>query len=119
MQITILLLLIIIGSSSLYLVLLTRISAIVFIYAGVLSFNALDIQSIGSGIGIFSGLLHATTVPEPFVRSCIFIFFIGAFILISFIINRSNKTTYSYPLLGLGGTSVLASRLSASLLVLS
>jgi NADH-ubiquinone oxidoreductase chain 2 len=36
-------------------ILLARISSIVFIYAGVLSFNALYIQSIGSGIGIYSG----------------------------------------------------------------
>ena len=40
----------------------TRISAIIFIYAGVLSFNTLYIQSIGSGIGIYSGLFNITQV---------------------------------------------------------
>ena len=35
-------------------ILFSRITAIVFIYAGALSLNALYIQSIGSGIGIYS-----------------------------------------------------------------
>jgi hypothetical protein len=37
---------------------ITRISAIIFIYSGALAFNALYIQSIGSGIGIYSGLFE-------------------------------------------------------------
>ncbi len=69
-----------IALSSLSPVLLTRISAIVFIYAGVLSFNALDIQSIGSGIGIYSGLFHVTTVSQLIDT---FIFIIGSFILVA------------------------------------
>ena len=35
-----------------------RITAISFIYAGVLTFNTLYIQSIGSGLGIYSGLFR-------------------------------------------------------------
>ncbi len=35
------------------------ISSIIFIYAGALAFNAFYIQSIGSGIGIYSGVLFA------------------------------------------------------------
>ena len=60
--------------------LFTRIAAIVFIYSGALSFNALYIQLIGSGIGIYSGLFHVTTVSQ-FLD--IFIFIIGSLILIS------------------------------------
>ena len=45
-------------------ILYIRISSIVFIYAGALSFNALYIQSIGSGIGIYSGLFQVTTVSQ-------------------------------------------------------
>jgi len=37
-----------------------RIAAICFIYAGALSFNAFYIQSIGSGIDIYSRLFHVT-----------------------------------------------------------
>lgn len=59
-------------------ILLARISSIVFIYAGVLSFNALYIQSIGSGIGIYSGLFHITTVSQLLDT---FIFIIAAIVL--------------------------------------
>jgi NADH-ubiquinone oxidoreductase chain 2 len=45
-------------------ILLTRITSIILIYAGVLSYNALYIQSIGSGIGIYSGLFHVTFVSQ-------------------------------------------------------
>ena len=41
-----------------------RLSAIILIYAGALSLNALYIQSIGSGIGIYSGLFQVTVVSQ-------------------------------------------------------
>jgi NADH-ubiquinone oxidoreductase chain 2 len=63
--------------SSIY---LTRISAIIFIYAGVLSLNTLYIQSIGSGIGIYSGLFQITQV-SVLIES--FLLLIGSLILIS------------------------------------
>ena len=43
---------------------ITRISAIIFIYSGALALNALYIQSIGSGIGIYSGLFHVTIISQ-------------------------------------------------------
>ena len=61
-------------------ILFTRISSIIFIYAGVLSFNTFYIQSIGSGIGIYSGLFHVTAVSQLLDT---FIFIIGSLILIS------------------------------------
>ena len=61
-------------------ILYSRISAIVFIYAGALSLNALYIQSIGSGIGIYSGLFHVTTISQLLDT---FIFLIGSLILIA------------------------------------
>ena len=42
----------------------TRIASIIFLYAGVLSFNTLYIQSIESGIGIFNGLFQVTVVTQ-------------------------------------------------------
>lgn len=45
-------------------ILITRISAIIFIYSGALAFNALYIQSIGAGIGIYSGLFHVTIISQ-------------------------------------------------------
>ena len=45
-------------------ILYVRISSIVFIYAGALALNALYIQSIGSGIGIYSGLFQITAISQ-------------------------------------------------------
>jgi NADH-ubiquinone oxidoreductase chain 2 len=61
-------------------ILFQRLSSIILIYAGALSFNALYIQSIGSGIGIYSGLFHVTFISQTLD---IFIFIIGAIILIA------------------------------------
>jgi len=57
----------------------TRIASIIFIYAGVLSFNTLYIQSIESGIGIFNGLFQVTVVTQVLE---VFLFLIGSLILI-------------------------------------
>lgn len=111
-----------------------RITAIIFIYAAALSFNAFYIQSIGSGIGIYSGLFHVTYTSQLID---IFIFIIGALILVCWpllsnnsnnsinstlidnnedkVISNTNKTSYSieYSLI------VLFSVLGASLLLSS
>jgi NADH-ubiquinone oxidoreductase chain 2 len=94
----------------------TRISSIIFIYAGVLSFNSLYIQSIGSGVGIYSGLFHITLVSQ-FME--FFLLIIGSLILIAwplitkskFLQNINYSTDYSL--------IVLFSTLGASLLVSS
>lgn len=57
-----------------------RMSSIILIYAGALSLNALYIQSIGSGIGIYSGLFHVTFISQLLE---VFIYIIGATILIA------------------------------------
>jgi NADH-ubiquinone oxidoreductase chain 2 len=61
-------------------ILYSRISTIILLYAGALSFNALYIQSIGSGIGIYSGLFHVTLVSQILE---VFLFLIGSVILIA------------------------------------
>nr|YP_010555433.1 NADH dehydrogenase subunit 2 [Ramaria cf. rubripermanens]UYR22183.1 NADH dehydrogenase subunit 2 [Ramaria cf. rubripermanens] len=64
----------------------TRIAALAFIYSGVLTFNALHIQSIGSGIGIYSGLFQVTYYSLFFET---FLYVIGAIILLSWpLFNR-------------------------------
>nr|YP_010714053.1 NADH dehydrogenase subunit 2 [Fuscoporia gilva]WDD39616.1 NADH dehydrogenase subunit 2 [Fuscoporia gilva] len=60
-------------------VLLTRLTAIILFFSGALAFNALHIQSIGSGIGVYSGLFHVTSISQ---QLDIFIFIIGSLILI-------------------------------------
>lgn len=60
-------------------ILLTRITTIILIYSGVLAFNSLYIQSIGSGIGIYSGLFHVSVITQVLDS---FLLFIAALILI-------------------------------------
>ncbi len=60
-------------------ILLTRIATIILIYSGALAFNAFYIQSIGSGIGLYSGLFQVTTITQ---QLDIFLLFIGGLILI-------------------------------------
>ena len=60
-------------------ILLTRITTIILFYSGALALNAFHIQSIGSGIGIYSGLFHVTTISQ---QLDIFILLIGGLILI-------------------------------------
>jgi NADH-ubiquinone oxidoreductase chain 2 len=107
-----------------------RISSIILIYAGALSLNALYIQSIGSGIGIYSGLFHVTFISQLLE---IFIYIIGATILIvrplsigsaqvlsksninniSIILENNYKNTIEYSLI------IIFSTLGASLLISS
>jgi NADH-ubiquinone oxidoreductase chain 2 len=99
-----------------------RMSSIILIYAGALSLNALYIQSIGSGIGIYSGLFHVTFISQLFE---IFIYIIGATILIarpsmvnisnniSNILENNYKNTIEYSLI------IIFSTLGASLLLSS
>lgn len=70
--------------------LFTRLSSIIFIYAGVLSFNTLNIESIGSGLGIYSGLFHVTVTSQIMDT---FLFLMASLILIAWpIINNSLLT---------------------------
>jgi len=57
-----------------------RISAIILLYAGALAFNAYNIQSIGSGIGIYSGLFQVTLISQ-FIDT--FLLVIGSLILVA------------------------------------
>lgn len=67
----------------------TRVSAIIFIYSGVLTFNTFYIQSIGSGLGIYSGLLQINIINQTME---IFIYFIGSLILIAWPLILNNNT---------------------------
>src|SRR6266478_1249013 len=99
-----------------------RLSTILLIYAGALSLNALYIQSIGSGIGIYSGLFHVTFISQ-FLD--IFIYIIGIAIIIArllpinvnykntSIIEVNYKNSIEYCLL------IMFSTLGASLLISS
>ena len=72
-----------------------RITSIIFLYAGALSFNALYIQSIGSGIGIFNGLFHVTVVSQLLE---VFLLIIGSLILIAWPLKTKLENTISEPI---------------------
>lgn len=69
-----------------------RITSIFFLYSAFLSLNVLYIESIGSGIGLYSGFYHVTSLSQSID---IFIYIIGAFILIPWTPANfnSNKTS--------------------------
>nr|BBG67069.1 NADH dehydrogenase subunit 2 [Stropharia rugosoannulata] len=76
----------------------SRITTISLIFSGLITLNCLNLESIGSGIGIYSGLFHITQISQIFE---IFIFIIGGFILMGWYqpslsnnINSSNKNYY-------------------------
>jgi len=58
----------------------TRITSIVFLFAGALSLNSLNLENIGSGIGIYSGFFQVTTISQLIE---IFLFIVGGGILIA------------------------------------
>ncbi|BEJ18299.1 NADH dehydrogenase subunit 2 (mitochondrion) [Cutaneotrichosporon spelunceum] len=59
--------------------LLTRITSIIFVYAARLSVNGSYIGSIGSGVGIYSGLFEVSSLSQYFDR---FLFIIRAMIFV-------------------------------------
>ena len=73
---------------------LLRISSLSFIYAGVLAFNALYIQEIGSGIGIYSGFFQITSFSQYID---IFILLVASVCLIGIIrpVNVRNVILYT------------------------
>src|ERR1700688_1032251 len=68
-----------------------RITSIVFLFAGALTLNSLFIESIGGGIGIYSGFFQITIISQLIE---IFLFMIGGGILIAW---PQIKHTFSFP----------------------
>jgi NADH-ubiquinone oxidoreductase chain 2 len=64
---------------------ITRITSIVFLFAGALTLNIFKIESIGSGIGIYSGFFQVTTISQLIE---IFLFMIGGGILIAWPLSK-------------------------------
>jgi len=94
----------------------TRICAIILLLSGILSFNISYIQSIGSGIGLYSGLFQVTNISQTIE---IFIFIIGFIVLMAWPLSANhnqeniNKYAIDYSII------VLFSTMGSSLLVSS
>lgn len=59
--------------------LFNRITAITLLFSSFLSFNAINVESLASGVGIYSGLFHVTNVSLSIEA---FLLFIGAILLL-------------------------------------
>jgi len=70
----------------------TRITTISLIFSGLISLNCLNLETIGSGIGIYSGLFHITQISQIFE---IFIYLIGGFILMGW--HQPSLANHSSP----------------------
>ena len=71
----------------------TRITSVIFLFAGILSLNSLNLESIGSGIGIYSGFFQITTISQLIE---IFLFMIGGGILVAWPQIKSSATANAY-----------------------
>lgn len=59
--------------------LLTRVTSVILLYCAALALSSLYLQAIGSGLGLYSGLIHVTTVTQLIEA---FLYVIGALILL-------------------------------------
>ena len=71
-------------------ILYTRLATIAFIISAALSFNGLYIQSIGSGLSIYSGMFHITVLSQSFDT---FIFVLASLILIPWNVKRISSVS--------------------------
>nr|YP_009690440.1 NADH dehydrogenase subunit 2 [Schizopora paradoxa]QEG57220.1 NADH dehydrogenase subunit 2 [Schizopora paradoxa] len=94
-------------------VLVTRLATIVLIYSGALAFNAFYIQSIGSGIGLYSGLFQVTTITQ---HLDIFLLIIGGLILIPrpSLIEQSTSSTPHSASFSLSSSQIQLTRMPVS-----
>lgn len=60
--------------------LFNRITSVILIYSALLSYNSLHVEALASGVGIYSGLFHVTSLSLSLE---VFLFFIGALLLLS------------------------------------
>ncbi|RZK40346.1 MAG: hypothetical protein EOO61_06565 [Hymenobacter sp.] len=67
------------GPSTISATLFTRITAIAMLYAAALSYSSASVLSLDAGLGLFSGLIHATTLTQNME---VFLLVTGALILI-------------------------------------
>ena len=59
-------------------ILFNRVAFLILLYSGILAYDSLYIESLDTGIGVFSGLFHSTAITHSFD---IFIYFVAAVIL--------------------------------------
>jgi len=98
-----------------------RLSSIAFLFSAFLSFNVLYLESLGSGIGIFSGLYQVSPITQSIET---FIYLIASFILVPWFIKplgntKSQLNPGAGPVLSEYSLILLFSVLGATLLISS
>ena len=100
--------------------LFNRITSVVLIYSALLAFNGLHIESLASGVGIYSGLFHVTTVSVAIEG---FLLFTGALILLGWgpVTNKSivRRSTTVVPTISEYSLMILFTSMGATLLLSS
>lgn len=103
--------------------LFNRLTCIILLYSGYLAYNALHHQTIGSGIGIYSGLFHVTAVSQGIET---FLLCVGAILLLGWAPVMKISTGHANTAFGQGVPTVseyslliLFTTIGASLLVSS
>jgi NADH-ubiquinone oxidoreductase chain 2 len=71
--------------------LFNRITSVILIYSALLAFNGLYIESLASGVGIYSGLFHVTSLS---LGTESFLLFVGALILLGWAPFTQNKLSF-------------------------
>lgn len=77
------------SSSNISPVQLTRVTSIAFFFAAALTFNGYYVATLGSGVSLYSGLFHVSTVSMGIE---LFIFIVGGIILLPWASSSSNLT---------------------------
>lgn len=101
-------------SSSITPTLLTRMTSILLLFSAALSFNALYVQAIGSGLGLYSGLFHITSVTQGME---VFLFVVGALILLGY--AREGASSKGSPIIAEYPLIILFTTIGASFLISS
>ncbi len=103
--------------------LFNRITSVVLIYSALLAFNGLHIESLASGVGIYSGLFHVTTLSVAIEG---FLLFTGALILLGWgpitektNVSNSLRTTTVIPSISEYSLMILFTSMGATLLLSS
>lgn len=100
--------------------LFNRITSVVLIYSALLAFNGLHIESLASGVGIYSGLFHITTVSVAIEG---FLLFTGALILLGWgpVTDKSivRRSTTVVPTISEYSLMILFTSMGATLLLSS
>lgn len=97
--------------------LFNRITSVTLLYSAFLSYNALYVESIASGIGIYSGLFHVTTISLGIET---FIFFVGAILLLGWApVTQAGHGSTAIPSVNEYSLLILFTTIGASLLLSS